>query len=289
MGSLNELTMDFACKFATEIKAKAILIYGEVAKDIVIKEGDQTNFDIVLIMKEDDEIPENVKRAKKIINIPDEKFTRMSQVKIAVTKGIAAGIFGRGDKIVCVTGIPKFGYFDSVFVFDVGYEFEILTSEDISNILGDIHSEVFEAVLNIALELAAQGREGRPAGTIFVIGDHEKVLQLSRQMVINPFKGYDESERNILDPGLAETIKEFSALDGAFIISDNGTLVAAGRHISAALDAKDFPKGLGSRHIAAAGITSVTEAVSIAVSESTGTVRVFKNGGVLVGIEKAAG
>ena len=52
-----------------------------------------------------------------------------------------------------------------------------------------IKPEVFEAVLNIALELGAQGREGRPVGTIFILGDHEKVLQLSRQMIINPFQG----------------------------------------------------------------------------------------------------
>jgi diadenylate cyclase len=169
----------------------------------------------------------------------------------------------------------------------VGKEFEILTSENISTIFEGVRAEVFDTALNIALELAAQGREGRPVGTIMTLGDHEKVLELSRQMIFNPFMGYKEEERNILDQKLRETIKEFSALDGAFVIKEDGVLVTAGRHLSAAIESKDFPKGLGSRHIAAAGITSVTDAIAIVISESTGTVRIYKKGKMFVDIEKA--
>ena len=49
---------------------------------------------------------------------------------------------------------------------------------------------------------------------------------------------------------------------------------------------KEFPKGLGSRHIAAAGITGATNAIAMVISESTGAVRVFKKGKVFVSIEK---
>ena len=207
-------------------------------------------------------------------------------MKIAVTKGIASGLLQKGDKVVCLTGISRFGYLDSVTVIDVGREYEILAAEQISDIFEGVYPEVFESVLNIALELAAQGREGRSVGTIFVLGDHENVLRFSRQMIINPFMGYREEERNVLDPGLKDTIKEFSALDGAFIIKENGVMVSAGTHLNAAVESKDFPKGLGGRHIAAAGITGVTGAIAVVVSESTGTVRVFKNGRMFVGIEK---
>jgi DNA integrity scanning protein DisA with diadenylate cyclase activity len=141
-------------------------------------------------------------------------------------------------------------------------------------------------VLNIACELAAQGRESRKVGTIFVLGDDEKVMQLSRQMIINPFKGYSEEQRNILNPELEETIKELSAIDGAFVIKSDGVIVTAGRHLSAALESKDFPPGLGSRHIAAAGITNVTKAVAMVISQSSGNVSVFKNGKLFVTIEK---
>jgi diadenylate cyclase len=286
MGSVNDLIMDFACKFAREIGAKAILLYSEVAKDISVKKGDELCSQTILISKSD-EVPKNIKHIGQIIRIPDVSLTRLSQVKIAITKGIAMGLFEKGDKLVCLTGIPKFGHVDSIFVIDVGKEFEILTSEDISDIFEGVRAEVFDTALNIALELAAQGREGRPVGTIMTLGDHEKVLELSRQMIFNPFMGYKEEERNILDQNLRETIKEFSALDGAFVIKEDGVLVTAGRHLNAAIESKDFPKGLGSRHIAAAGITSVTDAIAIVISQSTGTVRIFKKGKMFVDIEKA--
>jgi DNA integrity scanning protein DisA with diadenylate cyclase activity len=111
-------------------------------------------------------------------------------------------------------------------------------------------------------------------------------MQLSRQMIINPFLGYSEEQRYILNPELEETIKGFSAIDGAFIINGKGAIITAGRHLNAALDSRDFPSGLGSRHIAAAGITNVTKAVAIVISESSGNVTVFKNGKMFVTIEK---
>ncbi len=283
----NQSIMRFACTFAEEIKAKAILLYGEVAQDLLAQDNYKACFDTILITRESDNMPYNAEFFHSVINIPNVNVTRLSQIKIVITKGLATGLFKKGDKLVCLTGIPKFGYIDSIFVIDVGREFEILISEDVPDVFEDIHPEVFETVLNIALELAAQGREGRPIGTIFVLGDHEKVLGLSRQMIINPFVGYRDEEKNILDRNLRDTIKEFSALDGAFVVRGDGVLMTAGRHLSAALEGKDFPQGLGSRHIAAAGITSVTGAIAIAISESTGTVRIFKKGKIFVDIEKS--
>ena len=105
-------------------------------------------------------------------------------------------------------------------------------------------------------------------------------------MVINPFHGYPEEQRNIMDPSLRETIKEFSAIDGAFVIRGDGVIEAAGRHLNAAADV-DLPPGLGARHMAAAGISDVSAATSIAISESTGTVSVFKNGKIFMQIGKS--
>jgi DNA integrity scanning protein DisA with diadenylate cyclase activity len=286
MSNLTQLLIDCAYDVAKEISAKAILFYADACQDARAFETEREGFNLILVTKGGVEISEPFRKEGKIITVPNLNLTRVGQMKIAIIKGIAGGFLEKGDKVVCLTGIPKFGYVDSISVIDVGKEFEILTAEYISDIFEGVYPEVFEAVLNIALELAAQGREGRSAGAIFVIGDHEKVMQFSRQMIMNPFMGYKEDERNILNPYLKDTIKEFSALDGAFIIMDNGVLVASGTHLNAAFEGKDFPKGLGSRHIAAAGITEVTSAIAIVVSESTGTVRVFKKGRMFVSIEK---
>jgi len=287
MKSVNKTMIETAIKLAKGVKAGCVLVCVDVRSELAeLSEEERKSVRFVLVLREDEELPEKLLPAAKKLELPDVNLTRVGKIKIAIAKGIVSGLFKKGDKVVCLSGVPKFGYADSIFFIDVGREFEILTSDDISDVVEAVRPEVFNAVLNIACELAAQGRENRKVGTIFVLGDDEKVLQFSRQMIINPFQGYSNEERNILNPELEETIKEFSAIDGAFVIKSDGTIVTAGRHLSAALDSKDFPAGLGSRHIAAAGITNVTKAVAMVISESSGNVSVFKNGKLFVTIEK---
>ena len=285
MKTIQTAILDFGCRIAQEVEARALLMYADSASELPLCEETLPGFDLILVTK-DNTIPERFEGVCIILNVPNVNLTRVGQIKIAITKGIAIGLFKKGDKVVCLSGVPKFGYVDSIFVIDVGREFEILTSEHLVNLTEKVHPEVFGAILNLSIELAAQGREGRKVGTSFIIGDHERVLQLSRRMIINPFMGYSETERNVLNPELKETLKEFSAIDGAFVIKEDGTIITAGRHLSAALESKDFPQGLGSRHIAAAGITSITNATAIVLSESTGNVSIFKNGKIFVSIEK---
>jgi DNA integrity scanning protein DisA with diadenylate cyclase activity len=287
MKSVNKTMIESAIKLAREVKAGCVLLCVDVKNELAeLSEDVKTSVHFILVTREDEDIPESLAKYSEKLDIPNVNLNRVGKIKIAIAKGIVSGLFKKGDKIICLSGVPKFGYADSIFLIDVGKEFEILTSDFIHDVVEAVQPEVFNAVLNIACELAAQGRENRKVGTIFVLGDDEKVLQLSRQMIMNPFSGYSEDERNILNPELEETIKEFSAIDGAFVIKSNGVIVTAGRHLSAALESKDFPSGLGSRHIAAAGITNVTRAVAMVVSESSGNVSVFKNGKLFVTIEK---
>jgi len=287
MKTFNKIMINHAIKIAQEVKANALLVCIDITRDInAIAEEIKKPIGVIIVTREDEELSEDIKKFAKKLDVPNVNLTRVGKIKIAVAKGIVLGFFKRGDKIVCLSGVPKFGYADSIIVIDVGKEFEILTSDFINDVIENVRPEVFNTVLNIACELAAQGRESKKIGTIFVLGDDEKVMQLSRQMIINPFLGYSEEQLNILNPELEETIKELSAIDGAFIIKENGVLVSAGRHLNAAIDSRDFPAGLGSRHIAAAGITNVTKAVAIVISESSGNVTVFKNGKLFVTIEK---
>ncbi|NJD99487.1 diadenylate cyclase [Thermococcus sp. LS1] len=142
------------------------------------------------------------------------------------------------------------------------------------------NQNVLQRLLEITIELSIEGREGTPVGTLFIIGDTRNVLKHSHQMIPNPFKGH---KINVLDRNSKEIIKEFAQLDGAFVISNTGRIIAAGRYIEVDPRAIDLmlPPGLGSRHIAAAGITKLTKAISISLSES-GTIRIFKNGLMLL-------
>jgi diadenylate cyclase len=258
------------------------------AKHVAVVEPLLEKTEAVLVTRSPENTEEDWPHVKNLLHIPNIELTRMGQIKIAVLMGLSTGIVSGKDRIVCVSGLPRLHQLDNILVLDLGKEFELLTTNKGANMVGSVRPEVFEGVLNLAIELANQGREGKPVGTIFTLGDHEKVLQLSRQLVMNPFHGYPEEERNILDPNLRETIREFSAIDGAFIVRDDGVVMAAGRHLNAALEEGELPRGLGSRHVAGAGITAMTEAVAIAISESDGKVRIFKQGSIFMEIEKAS-
>jgi diadenylate cyclase len=140
-----------------------------------------------------------------------------------------------------------------------------------------VNNRTLRRVVNLAVEIAREGREGRKIGTLFVVGDSEKVLRHSRPMILDPLYGHPEESKRINDPNLRETLKELAQLDGAFVVSDEGVVVSAARYIDAVSNHLELPLGLGSRHVAAASVSSRTDAVAVAVSESS-TVRMFDDG-----------
>jgi DNA integrity scanning protein DisA with diadenylate cyclase activity len=144
----------------------------------------------------------------------------------------------------------------------------------------DFDPEILESLIGLAVEIAREGREGRRIGTLFTLGDEEAVFRKSRALILNPLEGHPESARHISDPNLRGTIKELAQLDGAFVVSSAGVVLAACRYLDAASSPVDLPLGLGSRHIAAAHISSATDAVGIVVSESS-VVRLFCHGSLI--------
>jgi hypothetical protein len=134
-----------------------------------------------------------------------------------------------------------------------------------------------EPTIELAVEIAREGREGRRIGTLFTFGDADKVLARSRPLILDPLAGHSEQARQIRDPNLRGTIKELAQLDGAFVVSDQGIVVSACRYLDAAASDVALPYGMASRHLAGASISQVTDAVAIVVSESS-MVRVFDDG-----------
>lgn len=137
--------------------------------------------------------------------------------------------------------------------------------------------DVFVSLIELAVEIAREGREGRRIGTLFTLGDEGAVLAKSRPLILDPLAGHPQSARQVSDANLRGTIKELAQLDGAFVVGASGTFVAACRYLETAGKTVELPLGLGSRHLAGAGISSSTDAVAIVVSESS-TVRIFCHG-----------
>jgi diadenylate cyclase len=138
-------------------------------------------------------------------------------------------------------------------------------------------SDVLESLIELAVEIAREGREGRRVGTLFTLGDENAVLARSRPLILDPLAGHAESERHVTNLNLRGTIKELAQLDGGFVVSHEGIFLSACRYLDAVAAQVQVPLGLGSRHIAAANISAVTKAVGVVVSESS-VVRLFCHG-----------
>jgi diadenylate cyclase len=285
----NRIMLETACSVAKKTHSKGVLLYADIIEDYeaLAKIGQEKKVDLILAIKDESSFQEATSVFKKVLQIPNLPLGRINQIKMAIIQALSKGVVKKGDRWICLSGIPQTKVLDNLLILEFGKEFEIISSTDLPVISEIVMPEVFETALNLALEISTEGKEGRkPIGTIFVLGKHEDVLKFSHPMVINPFQGYPEEERNILDHRLKETVKEFSSIDGAFIFREDGVILAAGRHLDASGENIEIPLGLGSRHRAAAGITSLTNALAIVVSEETGGVRIFHHGKIFMEIEK---
>ncbi|MDR2589243.1 MAG: DNA integrity scanning protein DisA nucleotide-binding domain protein, partial [Spirochaetales bacterium] len=213
---------------------------------------------------------------KKIIEIPFKGITRANQIELSVIFALSRGLVDKSARVISVFGLPDSGILDAIQITEISREFKVFFSLDSTST--DLQHQVLVRAIEISGELAEEGREGKPSGCIFVLGDDAQVKHHCQQMIINPFKGYAEGELNILDPSLKETVKELSKIDGAFIVRGDGVLLSAGTYLRSRIALAELPSGLGARHAAAAAITLMTRAVSVALSESTRKISIFKNG-----------
>lgn len=178
------------------------------------------------------------------------------------------------------------GVIDSLSLIRLEEHLGRLTVRDLRQIDTKVPTETLKLVIDLAVEIGREGREGKPVGTLLVVGDHRSTLDLCKPMGFDPVKGYTAAERSLLDSKVREGVKEIAQMDGAFVVSDKGTVVASAQHLSAPASKEiSLSKGLGARHWAAAQISRATEAIAVAISSSSGTVRVFQGGEVVLRIE----
>jgi DNA integrity scanning protein DisA with diadenylate cyclase activity len=281
----------YAQQIAREVQARNLVVYADaIGRDDELRRVLQdVDFPVVVVTRSKAARVPPGRGDCTWVTIPDTPLSRAAQFKSAVLSCLARGVLQQGDRVVYLGGAEGSGAIDTAFVFNVGSLPELFSLDDAASFAGKVAPEVFERTLGLATQLAAEGREGRPVGTLFVVGDSERVLSQSRSLVLNPFQGHPESVRNILDPAAEETIKEFAALDGAFVVRDDGVVLSAGTQLVPSGPLPLLPGGLGTRHAAAAGITASTEAVAVCISQSTGTVSVFRSGRLVTSLQRPPG
>jgi DNA integrity scanning protein DisA with diadenylate cyclase activity/mannitol/fructose-specific phosphotransferase system IIA component (Ntr-type) len=213
-----------------------------------------------------------------IVEIPFRGLRRSTQVHFALLFLLSQRHIEREDLIVNVFGRPDSGFFDSIRLTPIRDEFHLPISFEQQQLGRYIDRHVLTRVLQLAGDLAVEGREGKAIGALFVVGDYERVKDYTQQLIINPFAGLPEEDRNLLDPSLEETVKEFAKIDGAFLVRGDGVIMSAGAYLVGEPPSEELVSGLGARHAAAVAVTARTNALSVVISESTRRISVFHAG-----------
>lgn len=222
---------------------------------------------------------ENDVNADRFVELP-LSFTDIRQrIRYGLEGGIDSEYLDEGMTVLCLSDLFSEDI-DTMVRVRVG-EF---THTGIYDLFVNSRAEptVIRDVLKVAIGLGKKGQKGKPVGALFVVGDAGKVMNKSRSLSYNPF---EKSHVHVGDPIVDVMLKEFSRLDGAFIISDAGKIVSAYRYLEPEAAGVDIPKGLGARHMAAGAITRDTNAISVALSESDGMVRAFSGGELILELD----
>ena len=218
-----------------------------------------------------------------VLNMQDspviEKLTQ------ALLTGVAREILAPGAGVVVAYSGFEADTIDSVSYIQLDDHLGRLTARDLRQLETSVPLETLKTVIDLGVEIGREGREGKPVGTMFVVGDTRKVLHHCQPAGYDPVKGYSRNERDLHDHRVREAIKEVAVLDGAFVVSPDGTVEKAAQIVDAPYKNLTLSKGLGARHWAGAAISKATGAIAIVVSQSSGTVRIFQNGEVMLRIE----
>ncbi|MFC6754155.1 diadenylate cyclase DacZ [Halorubrum tibetense] len=237
-----------------------------------VDDGDDDT-DIIVAAPDDDV------GAERFVELPLPFRDVRDRIRFGIEGAMDADLLTEGDEVVCVVSVFE-GESDAVVRVTVDETAE----SGIYDLFVDSRADpgVIRDVFEVAIELGKKGQKGKPVGALFVVGDAGKVMNKSRALSYNPF---EKSHVHVGDPIVNVMLKEFSRLDGAFVVSDSGKIVSAYRYLEPAAEGVDIPKGLGARHMAGGAITRDTNATAIVLSESDGLVRAFKGGRLVLEID----
>ncbi|MHC4876108.1 MAG: DNA integrity scanning protein DisA nucleotide-binding domain protein [Planctomycetota bacterium] len=283
--SHSESLLDAAGSLASSHKATAIVLLAERAYNFAEIQTRVGATPIIVASDKDDVVEAAEKDDVNHVPVLEEPETRQMQLVSALLEAIADEMLKSGDTVVALYAAYDREELDSISILDLSEHLTKLTSRDLQRLETTVPLETLRLVVNLAVDIGKEGREGKAVGALFVVGAHRKVLAQSHEQIHDPFKGYPRKECSLRQARVRESVKELAQVDGAFVISADGIVEAAGRILDAPAEGLTLSKGLGARHWAAAAISKTTKAIAIAVSESTGTVRIFKDGMVVLRIE----
>jgi DNA integrity scanning protein DisA with diadenylate cyclase activity len=240
---------------------------------------------VIVAVDSADDLEGAAEAGLKPLALNKEKAPMLERLQHALLEAAADEFIRTNGEVVAVYSGFQQGRLDSISHLQLDERMRRLTTRDLQMIESRVPLQTLKAVVDLAAQIGREGREGKPVGTLFVVGDTRKVLEHSNDSGVDPFRGYNKSYRNLLDAKVQDDAKEVAQLDGAFVVGSDGVIERSRQMLEVSHEDLTMTKGLGARHWAAAAITRKTKAISVVVSQSTGTVRLYQDGNLVMRIE----
>lgn len=278
----------------TDLPADAVLLLTETNLDwpLVLEYLGDCH---LMVAASDPELTQKLKEEHglSVLDIDPGPTPTQERMSLALLEAVANERLHTGSDVIALyngieaqQGEPE--HIDSLSVIHLGEHLERLSAKELRKLDTQVPLETLRAVVDLATDIGREGREGKPVGTMFVVGDTRKVMGMARPINFNPFRGYSEQERDVRDRRVREQIKDLAQLEGAIIIRRDAIAVAACMYLDVPAEGITLSMGLGSRHWAAAAVSKETNAIAVAISQSSGTVRIFQDGELVMRIEPFA-
>lgn len=282
-----EIMLETAGAMALQTGTDSILVLLEGSADwSKVRSTIPKSIEQVIVAADKDEDLEGAE-AEGLLALPlnKEKSPLLERLQHALLEAVADGFLKSNEDVVALYSGFESQKIDSISHIRLDDRLRRLTSRDLQRLESSVPLKSLKTVIDLASQIGREGREGKKVGTIFVLGDTRKVLSHCKDSGFDPLKGYKRENRSLFDARVREDIKEIAQMDGAFVVSPDGTIERSRQIIEVAHAELSLSKGLGARHWAGAAISQITKAIGIVVSQSTGTVRLFQNGDTVLRIE----
>ena len=108
-----------------------------------------------------------------------------------VLQGLGEGRFNSSDRILAIMAEPMNGI--------VVIEANSLASNKLAIIANEhgVDIEVLARVMELARQIGGRGREGHAVGALFEIGSVPKLRRYTTAIVLNTFKGHNDSKKDV--------------------------------------------------------------------------------------------
>jgi diadenylate cyclase len=274
-----------ALRLYEESEADAILVMLDTPIDLEALKAHAGSVRIIVAADRSEILAQTEGTGMTTVLLDTGELPVLEKLTQALLHAAASDVVAPGADVVALYSGFDPDHVDTISVISLDEHLGRLTSRDLKQLSENVPLETLKVVVDLAIDIGREGREGSQVGTMFVVGDTRRVLQHSHPGGFDPVKGYPRAERDLFDPKVREAVKEVAVLDGAFVVSTEGIIEKAAQLLDAAAVDVVLSGGLGARHWAGAAISKNTEAIAVVVSQSSGTVRIFRDGEIVLRIE----